>query len=373
MRIGIMLRHYEQHEGGVKVYTQNLLPRLLSIGSEHHYVLMYQNPDLLGTYANVPCVEEIALPIPGKILWDQVAVPWIAKRKNLDVIFNLKFTVPFFTKVKKVFVLHGSEWFVIPGTFLWYDRWYFRLFLPFYCRRADAIIAVSHTVKQDIVRHIGVCLEKVTTVHNGFNPDVFHPIRDSNRLQSVREKYALPKRFILWVGQIYPPKNFGRLVQAFAEIMDKIPHDLVIAGEERWRAKAELQWIQKLGLERRVRFIGWIAHADLSVLYNLAELFVFPSLYEGFGIPLLEAMAAGCPVLTSKSGSPPEVTDGAAYLVDPLQVDEIGKGICEILSNVQLRELMVKKGFERVNSFSWEKCARETLAVLDSVHASAKQ
>jgi hypothetical protein len=116
MRIGIMLRHYEQQEGGVKVYTRKLLPLLLSMGEQHRYVLIYQNPKLIGTYAAYPNVEEVAVRVPGTVLWDQIAVPWVERRKQLDLIFNPKFTVPFLGRAKRIFVLHGSEWFLIPAS-----------------------------------------------------------------------------------------------------------------------------------------------------------------------------------------------------------------------------------------------------------------
>ncbi|HEX2905547.1 MAG TPA: hypothetical protein VHO69_01705, partial [Phototrophicaceae bacterium] len=143
MNIGVMLRHYEQPGGGVKVYTQNLLKRLLALDQSNHYVLMYHNPQLIGTYAAYPHVEEIALAAPGKFLWDQVAVPWVAWKKHLDIIFNLKFTVPFVTQAKTAFVVHNAEWFVVPEAFLWYDRLYFQTIGPLYYRAADAIVSVS--------------------------------------------------------------------------------------------------------------------------------------------------------------------------------------------------------------------------------------
>lgn len=366
-KIGIMLRHYEQHEGGVKVYTQNLLPRLFSMDSKNTYVLMYQNSNLLGTYSAYPNVDEVVLSVPGKILWDQLAVPWIAKKKRLDLVFNPKFTIPFLCKAKKVFVLHGSDWFVNSEGYLWYDRWYFRTSVPLYCRYADAFISVSHAVKKDVVQFTGVDPDKVIPIYHGFDHTRFHVMKDSALLERVRQKYQLPKQFILWVGQIYPTKNIGRLLHAFSQIKDKVPHQLVIAGEHLWGAKDALQSIRDLKIHDRILFTGWVSHDDLPVLYNLAELFVLPSLYEGFGIPLLEAMACGCPVLTSKTASPPEVMDGAAYLVDPLEVNEIAEGTLEMLSSLPRREEMIKRGLQRVKSFNWESCAEKTLAVLESL------
>jgi glycosyltransferase involved in cell wall biosynthesis len=369
MKIGIMLRHMEQHHGGVLVYTHNLLREMLALETRHEFVLIYRNPDLIGTYADGDRVREIAVQAPSALVWDQLAVPWLERKEKFDVIFNPKFTVPFLSRAKKVFVIHGSEWFVIPQAYLWYDRWYTHTLTSLYCHNADAVITVSNVVKKDIVKFTGVKPEKVVPVHNGFDPNRFHVIQDPHLLEAVRQAYQLPERFILWTGQIYPPKNLGRLLEALAKVKDEIPHKLVIAGEERWRAKEDLELIKRLDIKDRIHFTGWVSHDDLPTFYNLADLFVLPSLYEGFGIPLLEAMACGCPVLTSTTGSPPEVVEDAGYLVDPIKVDDIAAGICEVLSNAELRSAMVAKGLERVKDFSWGKCARETLGVLEGVGA----
>jgi glycosyltransferase involved in cell wall biosynthesis len=362
-----MLRHYEQQEGGVKVYTKKLLPLLLTEGSRHRYVLIYQNPKLIGTYARYPNVEEVAAGMPGTVTWDQIAVPWIARKKKIELIFNPKFTVPFFSRAKTMFVLHGSEWFEIPEHFKKYDQFYFNLFVPLYCRRASAFIAVSHAVKKDVVAHTGVDAGKVFPIHNGFDPALFAPVRDPVRLAAVREKYQLPEKFILWCGQIESRKNVARLLRAFALIKDRVPHQLVIAGEQRWSTDAELKVIRELRLEDRVCFPGWIQHTELATVYSLADLFAFPSLYEGFGIPLIEAMACGCPILTANTCAPPEVLDGSGYLVDPLRVEDIAAGMLKVLSEPELRRVMIERGIERARAFSWEKCARQVLEVFDTL------
>jgi len=372
MKIGIMLRHYEQQEGGVKVYTKKLLPLLFTHGARHQYVLIYQNAKLLGTYAQYKNVEEVAIGLPGTVTWDQLAVPWVARKKRLDLIFNPKFTIPFFTKAKTMFVLHGSEWFVIPEHFLKYDQWYFNIFVPLYCRHSDAFAAVSNAVKADVVKHTGVDARKVFPIHNGFDPDIFQPVRDPARLRAVRDKYKLPDRFILWCGQIESRKNIARLLRAFASIKDDVPHQLVLAGEQRWSTRTELQVMEDLHLQDRVYFPGWIQHGDLPAVYSLADLFAFPSLYEGFGIPLIEAMACGCPVVAADTCAAPEVLDGSGWLVDPLSVEDIAAGMKKVLFDPQLRAAMVAKGIERSKAFSWEQCAKQVLAVFDSLeHSSA--
>jgi glycosyltransferase involved in cell wall biosynthesis len=367
MKIAIMLRHYEQQSGGVKVYTRRLLPLLFTLGSEHEYLLIYQNPHLVGTYAEYANVEEVSVRLPGTVPWDQIAVPWVAWRKKVDLIFNPKFTVPFLTRAKTLFVLHGSEWFVIPEHFKRHDRFYFNIAVPLYCRAADAFIAVSHAVKADVVRCLGVDPGKVYPIHNGFDPTLFQPVRDPQRLAAVRARYRLPERFILWAGQIESRKNIARMLEAFAQLKEEIPHTLVMAGEQRWNTRGELAGMQRLGLADRILFPGWIEHGDLAAVYSLADLFLFPSLYEGFGIPLVEAMACGCPIVTANTCAPPEVVAGAGVLVDPQSVADIAAGIRRAVHDERLRAELVARGLERAKAFSWNQCARQVLAVFDAL------
>jgi glycosyltransferase involved in cell wall biosynthesis len=367
MRIGIMLRHYEQHEGGVKHYTKTLLPLLFTLGAQHRYLLIYRNPKLIGTYAAFPNIEETVSRVPGTVLWDQLAVPWITRHRQLDILFNPKFTVPLLHPAKKIFVLHGSEWFAIPRHFKWYDRLYCRAVVPGYCRAADAFIAVSEQVRQDAVRYVHADPRKIFTIHNAIDPRQFHLIEDQALLAAVRARYRLPEKFVLWVGQIESRKNVKRLLRAFAQIAGEFPHRLVIAGDERWSTREELSEVPELGLEGRIQFLGWVPHTDLPAIYRLAELFAFPSLYEGFGIPLVEAMACGCAILTANTCAPPEVVDGAGYLVDPYDVGAIAAGLRALLGDPALRARLIARGLERAQAFSWEKSARQVLAVFDAV------
>lgn len=373
MKIGVMLRHFEQKDGGVRIYTRRLLPALFTHGASHEFVLIYQNPALLGTYSEFANVREVCSRLPGAVIWDQLAVPWIAARHRVDLLFNPKFTVPLRGRASKVFVLHGSEWFVIPEHFLWYDRLYIKCAVPLYLRAADSFIAVSNAVKNDVVRCTGVRESKVAAIHNGFDATAFQVIEDAERLAEVSRKYALPSRFILWVGQLESRKNIARLLTAFARIKDKVPQHLVLAGAQRFAfpmargVDRDLRLVRELGIEDRVHFPGWVSHADLPAMYCLADLFAFPSLYEGFGIPLLEAMACACPIVTANTCAPPEVVDGAAVLVDPLSVDAIANGMLEMLTNDELRRASIARGLVRVQEFGWERCAREVLALFESL------
>jgi glycosyltransferase involved in cell wall biosynthesis len=365
MRIGVMLRHIEQQEGGVKVYTKNVLPKLLALGSQHTFVLLYQNRGLLGSYAGYPNVEEVVVSFPGTVSWDQCGVPLAARGLRLDLIFNPKITVPLLTGIRTAFMAHGSETLVIPQHFGRLDILYRKFFRPLYHRRAAACICVSNAVKADLVKYLSADPDRIFPVQNGYDPLLFRPQTDSAVLGAVRQKYGLPEHFILWVGQIEARKNIARLLQAFAQIIPAFPHSLVIVGERRRTAEQELQYIEQLELASRVQCTGWISQSELPSIYCLADLFAFPSLHEGFGIPLLEAMACGCPIVAANTGSPPEVLQGCGYLVDPLNVDNIASGMRVLLTNAPLRDRLVAQGLLRARDFSWERTARELLAVLE--------
>ena len=366
MRIGVMLRHLDQHEGGVKVYTRSLLRHLLALDGGHEYVLLYADRRHLGTYGDLPNVRERFLPAPSKLAWDQAAVPLAARRERLDLVFNPKFSIPVLAGARSVFVLQGSDWFVMPWGSSWLDRLNHRFLIPLYCRRADAIIVVSNNIARDLVEHLGVDRSKIRTVYYGLSP-IFRRVEDPERLAAARERYRLPERFMLFVGQIYPAKNFGGILRALSGLRGRLPHKLVVAGEPRSDYEEELGLMDQLGLRDDVVFTGWLPQEELPVLYSLADVFVFPSLYEGFGIPLLEAMACGCPIVTADVGSPPEVTDGAAVLVDPRDPRGIAEAIERVAQDPGLRRDLVERGLARVRGFTWERCARETLAVLETV------
>jgi glycosyltransferase involved in cell wall biosynthesis len=210
---------------------------------------------------------------------------------------------------------------------------------------------------------------KTVAIHHGVD-DEFYPMLDKYTLTTVRDKYRLPDPFLLYVGKIYPMKNVSGVITAFSHLRDQIPHKLVIVGPPGPRAERELAPIRRYGLENDVLLLGRVPDRDLPAIYSLADVFVFPSLYEGFGIPLLEAMACGCPVVTSLAGACPEVVDDAALLVDPTDVRAIAAATHDILTNVGLAQTLRAKGLERAKGFTWEKCARETLAVFEQVLGS---
>jgi glycosyltransferase involved in cell wall biosynthesis len=366
MKIGVMLRNYNQHGGGIRVHSHRLLQEMLTQNTEHDFVLLYRSPGQIGTYANMSRVKEICITAPNIFLWDQVAVRSAEKKENLDLIFNPKSSIPLTTKCKTVYVCHGLQWAVLPMRKPWSDHISHRFLIPRYAKKADAIIAVSKSTRRHLIEYLGVDKNRVHTVHLGVDERFRKPIQKES-LERTRQLYNLPKRFLLYAGQIYPPKNFGRLLQAYARVGPDKGIFLVVVGEHRYFCEKELSLIDKLDISKWVVQPGWVDHKSLPSFYALAEALILPSLYESFGLPLLEAMASGCPVVTSNRYGMREVADQAGFFVDPENIDSIADGIRQVVDDDHLRRRMIDTGRQRAQNFTWQKCAQQTLSVMESV------
>ena len=229
-------------------------------------------------------------------------------------------------------------------------------------KRSDKIIAVSYSTKQDLMNYFKISDNKIKVIYEAAD-QIFQPL-SSEKVQHFKDKYDLNYQYILYVGTLEPRKNIPLIIKAFY-ILNKegFQHKLVIAGKKGWKYKTIYQLIDKLNLQKEVIFIGFIPDNDLPALYNAANLFVYPSLYEGFGLPPLEAMSCGCPVITSNISSLPEVVGDAGIMIDPYSVDELYEAMHKVLINEIVRKDMIKKGLERSQMFSWTKTAEETLKI----------
>jgi glycosyltransferase involved in cell wall biosynthesis len=373
VRIGVMLRHYDQHMGGVRVYTHKLLQALLALRSGHEFVFLYRSPALLGTHAADPQVEEVALSARSFLGWDQVAVPAAVHRHGIELLFNPKYSIPLRAGCPSVWVCHGLDWYVMPWASRFVDRLSHRFLVPRYASRAAAIIAVSEVTKQHVMHYLRVPAERVFTVYSGVD-DVFRRPIDDAKAREVRAKYSLPERFLLYAGAVYPPKNFTRLVRAYARVGPERGIPLVVAGgENRFLSEGELREPEALGIGDWVRRPGWIEQEELAVLYGLSDALLLPSLFESCGLPVLEAMAAGCPVVTADRYGTKELAEGAAVLVDPESVESIAAGIGRVLDDRALRAELIVAGRERSRAFEWRRCATETLGVLERVGAARRR
>ncbi len=243
---------------------------------------------------------------------------------------------------------------VMPGMTRHLNKW-----VPWSVERASHVIAVSEATRQDLIELYQTPPEKISVLYHGVGPE-FRPVEQSDCLAAVRQKYGLGRQpFILSVGTVQPRKNYQRLIQAFAQI--EPDYTLVIAGNRGWTFDSILAEVQKLGLEQRVFFPNFVAEADLPALYSAASLFVYPSLYEGFGLPALEALACGAPVVASNRSALPEVVGQAGLLVDPLDVTAIAMAMSRVLADEALRQELGRAGRIQAAKFSWTDMATKLL------------
>lgn len=362
MRIGIMLRHLTDTMGGVVGYSHNLIKGFLRQGPEHHYALFYASDKMLGGYADRDNVSEVVLPPKHKLIWDQRLAPRAADELGLDVIFNPKLSVPLWARQHRVFVLRPEQ-FVHPELFPWWDRRYFKFFIPRYCRASDFVITPAQHSTEDIRHFVGVDPAKLVTVHEACGDHFFAPPPSAEELDQVRQKYSLPPEYVLFVGGLTPLKNFERLIQAYGRALEQHDVPLVVVGFGRWRFEKDMSFAQSHPAARRIHFPGFVADEDLPAVYRMATALFFPSIYEGFGIPICEAMACGCPVVTSTQGACPEVAGDAGMLVNPFEVDDMARGLIQVLASEDLRRDMIARGLARAPYFSFDRCARQTLEV----------
>lgn len=368
MRIGIMMRSADE-VGGISVYARNIVEELLKVDPVNEYILFWKSDKHLGRYKGFANCREILLPGGSKAIWDQVRIPLAAKREGVDLIFNPKFTVPLVTRCKTVMVVHGADWFIPPYDEVYnsIDVFYIKRVMPLYLRKADFVTSVSDYSTNGFIKAFPWLKDKIRTVYFGPHKN-FRVIEDREHLDAIRNKYNLPARFILTVirydhGTKNTRKNFPAMAEAFAKYK-KMGGDekFVVVGRDCDIYGREND-LEGMGIKNDVIFPGLVAQEDLPAFYNMADLYLYPTIIEAFPIPTTEAMACGCPIVTSSSTGLKELTEGVSVAVDPTDTDAIAQAIRRVLSNPALRQQMRRKGLERSKIFSWEKCARETLAV----------
>jgi len=365
-----MLESFNESMGGIGVYTQELIRALLRVDSTNEYVLIYPGFGIAATrrgqfrrHKNAIEVETRFSRVPVETYWDQVVVPRVAEQYGVDVLFNPHLTVPIRGRFGKVMVVHNVEYHTVPKVYdLRMYCWWF-LMEKFIMPAADRVISLSNVMTEDFRKYVKYPISQVRTIYHGVS-DKFRVETDCDRLARAREEYELPERFILFVGNLYPQKNFATLVRAFARVKDCIPHRLIVIGRPRYKFEGELNLIQELGIGDRVEFLHFVPNDDLPMIYNLADCFVYPSFYESFGLAQLEAMACGCPVIGANAGAIPEVTDGAAMLFDPHSPEELSQAILKVTCEPDLHRGLVDRGLVRARQFTWQRAAHETLAVL---------
>jgi glycosyltransferase involved in cell wall biosynthesis len=292
-----------------------------------------------------------------------------------EILFVPAHVLPLVHPRHSVATVHDLGFMYYPEAHRAADRRYLAWSTAWNARRSAAVLADSQATRADLVREYRVAESKVHVVYLG-RDEGLAPVRERAALDGVKARYGIGKRYLLYVGTLQPRKNLSRLVEGFARLAttpEMLDVQLVLAGKRGWLYEELFSEVRRRSLEGRVLFPGFVAEDDLAALYSGALGYVFPSLYEGFGIPVLEAQACGVPVMTSNNSSLPEVAGDAALLVDPADVDAIADAMLRLATDDALRAELVKRGLANVKRFSWEKCARETLEVLESVAAGERK
>lgn len=366
MRIAIPMKSYDATWGGPGTYTIELVNRLARMPGRHEYALLYPGDVTARVEGARQGVRQVDTGGKRGIIWDQLTVARAATEAGADLLFSPFMSVPLRGRFKKMFTIHGAERYVVPGMLQphQYLRW---LFMDrFLVSASDRIIAVSQTMGHEYCRATGCDPAKVRAIPLGVS-DVFRVVDDAAQLAAVKAKHGLPDKFVLFVGRLFPNKNFGNLLRAFARIVDRVPHQLVVAGGVRWKFKQDLELVSQLKLERRVSFVDFVSRDDLIALYNLADCFAYPSFYESFGLAQVEAMACGCPVVAANTGALPEIAGDAALLCDPHDPEAIAAGILRVVSDREFHAAQVAKGLARAKRYTWDRCAVATEQLFDEV------
>jgi len=295
---------------------------------------------------------------PVRLAWENLLFPRVLRSQKIDLLHAACFNLPFNISCRSIVTIFDLTFFIMPQVHEKSKVIYFRSRIPPTLKRADKIIAISEQTKSDIISLFKVPAEKIEVVYIGVGKQ-FSPSADSKALEWIKIKYGLPEKYILFVGTIEPRKNLINLVHAYARIKNKFAHGLVIAGKLGWGYAELFETVKKLNIDG-VFFTGFVPDEDMPLVYNGADVFVYPSFYEGFGIPVVEAMASGVPVVTSNVSSLAEIGAGAAVLVDPRQVEQISSAIEGILTDKSYAQGLVKMGLERAARFSQEKMVAKT-------------
>ena len=299
-----------------------------------------------------------------RAVWEQLIQPGALKRTRVEIAHGPAFVGPLFAQCPFVVTVHDLSFLRFPHLFRPANRLYLSVFGRASVRRAKRIIAVSSHAAEETSELLGACPEEIEVIHHGVDAR-FHPLPPAT-VEEYRSRRGLPEGFLLFVGTLEPRKNLVRLVEAF-DRADRKGFKLVLAGGQGWYYSEIANRVAELGLENEVVMLGFVPEEELPMLYNAATAFVYPSIYEGFGMPLLESMACGTPTLTSDCSAMPEACGDAGLVVDPYNVDSIATGLQLLLDDEGLRQSLRQRGIAHAADFTWDRMAHETAAVYRQV------
>lgn len=367
MKFAIMGRILRYKASGIQILLAELLRGLSEINHEHEIILFVDphQPLPVSVDTRRMHIERISPKTDssiGRFLWDHIEVGRACKRLDIDALYAPAHVRPAYTPCPVVVMVPDMMYHRFPEYWDWSDQEYFRVVVSTLTPRAAKIVALSESTKRDIVSYLSIPKDKIEVVYPGV-PEGFKPVstQESNK---IREEYDLRRPFILFVGSFHPRKNLPGLLDAFEMVANRCPHDLIIVAS-RWSNKAIKERIRESPIAERIRPVGFVPDGYLPLFYNEADLFVFPSLFEGFGFPVLEALACGCPTITTDVSSLPEVTGDAALLVPSGATGELSQAIYQALTDSSLNTKLRQRALQRAQIFSWTMTAHKILSLLE--------
>ncbi|MEO0080892.1 MAG: glycosyltransferase family 1 protein [candidate division WOR-3 bacterium] len=375
MRIAVDATAARSLGHGIGTYVSGLLAELPAVESDNHYIayLSGRASDRLAVcsqFSKRVSFRTVTAFRPLRVIWEQMVLPLEVSRLHCNVLWGCHNTLPAFKTTPQVVTVHDIGMLVLPQYYPRSKVAYFRHAILAAVRQADIVVSVSEFTSLELQSRLGVPRKKIRVVQNGVDAQ-FRPVNEPEKLERVRHALRLPDKFILALGVPEPKKNLECLLRAFATLRAQhaIEHKLVIGGARRlgWKNQRFYELAQSLG--DSVILLDFVVQEDLPTLYTLADLFVFPSLYEGFGLPPLEAMSCGTPVVSSHSASLPEVLGDAAVLVDPKDERQLAEAILRVLSDSDLSSRLKERGRVNANRFSWQRAAQSLTAVFKEVAA----
>jgi len=366
VNIAINARVLNERQGGPARYTLNVIRGLAAIDSKNrYYILMYDSMDFDFRLPKNFSVKIIRL--RSKLFFDYVYIPLFSWMNRIDIFLFPKNTFSPLVRGKKIPVYHDIVYFEDFNfrEFKFFDNLHHRIMIPVAAKYSWIDLTVSDFTASRMKFLLRIKPEKIRVVKEGVEGH-FKKITDKNRLARTVAKFDLRAPFFFYAGSLSPRKNMPNIIRAFLKIQDTLPHVIYVTGGDSWLDTEVLDMIEKNGLQGRIIKLGYISEEDLVTMYSLADCYLYPSLYEGFGLPILEAQACGCPVITSNASSCPEVAGAGAVLVDPRDPDGMARAMARVVSDRRLRSRLVRAGLENCRRYTWDKTARTILSIFMS-------
>jgi len=367
MKIGICAEMIGTGHGGPESYIFNLVKSLMELDKENVYNLYVVRKDVLKNI-NVPCNFR-ASPIGLYNSWirNLIIMPFKSLIEPVDILHVQNVVHPCY-RGKLIATIHDLSFEIFPETFTKAMQFRLSKLVRRTASKADAVLTVSQNTKKDLINLYGIRPEKIEVIYNSHDR-IYRPVKGHEMLDTIKRKYGLIEKFILYVGALQPRKNLVGLIKAWDILRKKygLKIKLVVVGKEAWLSSEIMKAIKNIKYSQDIIYTGYIPKEELPFVFNAADLFVFPSFYEGFGLVVLEAMACGIPVITSNNSSLPEVVGDAGMLIDPNNCEEIAEAMYKVLAEPELKESMIEKGMKRSESFSWKYTAEKTLEIYHKI------